>query len=71
MPDPTVLHSLRQAVAALGDNSSLVIVRCPTELKQHVDVWGDPGSSVALMRAIKAKLDPRGTLNPGRYVGSI
>jgi hypothetical protein len=26
---------------------------------------------VHLMRAIKAKLDPRSTLNPGRYVGGL
>jgi glycolate oxidase FAD binding subunit len=36
-----------------------------------LDVWGDPGSSVVLMRALKAKLDPKNTLNPGRYVGGI
>jgi glycolate oxidase FAD binding subunit len=55
----------------LGDNASLVIQRCPNELKGEIDVWGDPGSSVALMRTLKAKLDPRNTLNPGRYVGGI
>jgi glycolate oxidase FAD binding subunit len=46
-------------------------MRCPTALKQQIDVWGELGSSVGLMRAIKAKLDPRDTLNPGRYVGGI
>jgi glycolate oxidase FAD binding subunit len=66
-----VLTQTRQVVAALGDNASLVIQRCPTELKRALDVWGDPGSSVALMRALKHKLDPNNTLNPGRYVGGI
>jgi len=69
--DSTVLRELRAEVAALGANASLVIQRCPTSLKRAVDVWGDPGSSVALMRALKAKLDPNNTLNPGRYVGGI
>jgi len=69
--DSTVLRDLRAEVAALGANASLVIQRCPTSLKRAVDVWGDPGSSVALMRALKAKLDPNNTLNPGRYVGGI
>ena len=69
--DASVLAALRAAVRGLGSNASLVIMRCPTELKQQIDVWGEPGSSVGLMRAIKAKLDPRGTLNPGRYVGGI
>ncbi len=71
VPDASVLQALRAAVQQPGSNASLVIQRCPSELKQHIDVWGDPGSSVALMRAIKATLDPRATLNPGRYVGGI
>lgn len=69
--DAAVLRDLRTDVAALGANASLVIQRCPIELKRAVDVWGDPGSSIALMRALKAKLDPNHTLNPGRYVGGI
>src|SRR5712691_8617246 len=69
--DSAVLRDIRSDVAALGANASLVIQRCPVELKRALDVWGDPGSSVALMRALKAKLDPNNTLNPGRYVGGI
>ena len=68
---PAVLAAARADVAALGANASLVIERCPTALKRSIDVWGDPGASVGLMRALKAKLDPRNTLNPGRYVGGI
>jgi len=67
--DAALVVRLREQVRALGDNASLVVQRCPAELA--VDRWGDPGSSLALMRAIKAKLDPRNTLNPGRYVGGI
>jgi glycolate oxidase FAD binding subunit len=66
-----VFEELRREVATLGANASLVVQRCPPALKHGFDVWGDPGSSVSLMRALKAKLDPRGTLNPGRYVGGI
>lgn len=62
---------LRSALRTLGDNASLVVERCPAELKQDLDVWGDPGDGLPLMRAIKAKLDPHSTLNPGRYVGGI
>jgi glycolate oxidase FAD binding subunit len=69
--ESTVLRDVRTEVAALGANASLVIQRCPVELKRAVDVWGDPGSSIGLMRALKAKLDPNNTLNPGRYVGGI
>jgi glycolate oxidase FAD binding subunit len=70
-PTAELLTSLRREVGGLGNNASLVIERCPTPLKQSVDVWGDPGPSVSLMRAVKARLDPRSTLNPGRYVGGI
>ncbi len=66
-----VLMEVRREVGALGANASLVVQRCPTVLKRAFDVWGDPGSSLGLMRALKAKLDPHNTLNPGRYVGGI
>jgi len=65
------LVELRRRVAQVGTNASLVLQRCPVELKQHLDVWGDVGASLSLMRALKDKLDPRGTLNPGRYVGRL
>jgi len=66
-----VLLEARREIGALGSNASLVVQRCPTELKRSLDVWGDPGSSLPLMRALKSKLDPHNTLNPGRYVGGI
>ena len=69
--DATLLRTLRQRVAGLGENASLVIVACPTPLKSEIDVWGEPTASIALMRAIKTKLDPKRTLNPGRYLGGI
>lgn len=69
--DAQVLLEARREVGALGSNASLVIQRCPTALKGVLDVWGDPGSSLPLMRALKQKLDPHNTLNPGRYVGGI
>jgi len=69
--DASALVALRTEVRGLGSNAALVIVRCPTALKSSVEVWGDPGPSLALMRAITAKLDPHNTLNPGRYVGGI
>ncbi len=50
---------------------SLVVERCPAHLKSPVDVWGDVGDAIGIMRRIKAKLDPAGILNPGRFVGGI
>ena len=69
--DASVLEKGRRDIAGLGANSSLVIERAPTVLKQSIDVWGDQGASVGLMRRLKDKLDPKHTLNPGRYVGGI
>jgi glycolate oxidase FAD binding subunit len=71
LPRVETLQAVRAEVQALGSNASLVIERCPPALKTSIDVWGEPGSSVSLMRAIKAKLDPNNTLNPGRYVGGL
>jgi len=35
------------------------------------DAWGNPGDALPLMRAVKSRLDPQNTLNPGRFVGGI
>jgi len=47
-----------------------VVERCPPGLKEGIDVWGE-AASVELMRRVKAKLDPKGILSPGRFVGGI
>jgi glycolate oxidase FAD binding subunit len=70
-PAASVLAALRQAIVRLGGNAALVVERCPVATKAELDVWGDVGTSLALMRALKTALDPNGTLNPGRYVGGI
>jgi glycolate oxidase FAD binding subunit len=49
---------------------ALVVLRRPQEL-HSIDAWGNPGDGVSLMRAVKHQLDPRNTLNPGRFVGGI
>lgn len=53
-----------------GKGGSLVILRRPKEL-DSVDAWGNAGDAVGLMRAVKEQLDPKRTLNPGRFVGGI
>jgi glycolate oxidase FAD binding subunit len=70
-PPSDLIGSLRREISALGSNASLIVQRCPAVLKRTIDVWGDPGSSIHLMRSLKTQLDPRNTLNPGRYVGGI
>ena len=63
------LTNLRDAAANVGGN--LIVESAPTALKRQIDVWGPVGRSFELMKAIKAKLDPIGLLNPGRFVGGI
>jgi glycolate oxidase FAD binding subunit len=48
------------------DGGSLVILG-----KTNLDAWGSPGDAWPLMRAVKEQFDPKGTLNPGRFVGGI
>ena len=70
------LGGLREAVLDLRSNlessaGALAILKCPSELKNGIDVWGIAGDALPLMKSIKAQFDPAGVLNPGRFVGSI
>jgi glycolate oxidase FAD binding subunit len=56
---------------ARGESGSVVVEACPTEAKRDLDVWGDPGNAFSVMQALKRNLDPKGTLNPGRFVGRL
>ena len=50
---------------------SYVIEKCPLNVKHDMDVFSDVGTSIDLMRRIKAEYDPTNTLNPGRFAGKI
>jgi glycolate dehydrogenase FAD-binding subunit len=65
----TMLKELR-ALAAAGQGR-VVVVRCPAGWKDPRFVWDAPRGDVALMRAVKEKLDPRRLFNPGRFVDGI
>jgi glycolate oxidase FAD binding subunit len=49
---------------------SLVLLNRPAELRP-MDAWGTPGDTLPLLQAVKNRLDPKSTLNPGRFVGGI
>jgi glycolate oxidase FAD binding subunit len=59
------MKGLRAAIE--GSGGSLVIMRDAGGL----DAWGTAGDTLPLMRALKQQFDPRGVLNPGRFVGGI
>jgi glycolate oxidase FAD binding subunit len=62
---PGGMKGLRAAIERSG--GSLVILRDAGEL----DAWGTAGDTLPLMHALKEQFDPRGILNPGRFVGGI
>lgn len=63
------LQDLRAVCQKLG--GSLVVEECPRVLKEHLEVWGDVGKSLAIMQRLKAAMDPHNVMNPGRFVGGI
>ncbi len=48
-----------------------VLEWAPLAVKSEAAVWDDPGPAGRLMQRIKAQLDPRNLLNPGRFVAGI
>jgi glycolate dehydrogenase FAD-binding subunit len=50
---------------------SLIVERCPVDLKRLISVWGEPGSDFYLMQRLKLQFDPKGTFVRGRFVGGL
>ena len=59
-----LVRALRPRIEARG--GSLVVERAVPAVKQAVDVWGDVGPGLGLMRGVKAALDPAGVFSLGR-----
>ena len=62
------LHALRKELESQG--GSLAALHLP-EKAAAFDTWGNAGDALPLMKAVKRQLDPKSTLNPGRFVGGI
>src|SRR6266550_481516 len=50
---------------------SLVVERCPSDLKRRISVWGEPDQNFFLMQRIKQQFDSKGTFVKGRFVGGL
>ncbi len=72
-PEPgavaAVLGEWREMARAGGGSATLEWA--PLAVKSQVPVWDDPGAARRIMQRIKAQLDPKGILNPGRFVAGI
>jgi glycolate oxidase FAD binding subunit len=61
----------RLRTRAVQDGGNLILPRCPTAWKADLRVWGEPRLDWALAERVKHALDPRGVMNPGRFIGTI
>jgi glycolate oxidase FAD binding subunit len=64
-----VLSGLRAHCVSVGGH--MVVEKVRSEVKNGFDVWGYEAAALEIMRSIKQEFDPRGLLNPGRFVGGI
>lgn len=60
------LQTLRTALEARG--GYVVVEYAPAPFNRSLDLWGTAPPTLALMRSLKQKWDPRDILNRGRYL---
>ena len=63
--------TLPASIKRLREAYQVIIERGPSELKAEVDVWGEAGSSIELMKKIKQQFDPRAMMSMGRFAGGL
>ena len=64
-----IVRRVRERVRSF--QGTVVVQKCPTALKDRVDVWGAEPSGIGVMRRLKAQYDPNNIMNPGRFVGRL
>jgi FAD/FMN-containing dehydrogenase len=57
--------------AAERGRGSWRVEAAPLAVKRGLDVFGEPGPRLSLLRRLKAEYDPRSVLNPGRFAGGL
>jgi len=61
----SAINALRRS---LPRDASAVVTRCPAALKSQIDVWGASPTHLESMAAVKRSLNPKDTLNRGRFL---
>jgi len=71
--DPEILRQVlsRLRTHCVSAGGHMVVEKVRPEVKNGFDVWGYEAPALEIMRRIKQEFDPRGLLNPGRFVGGI
>lgn len=67
------LLSLAKEFSSVAERNGghLVVESSPPVFKKGIDVWGGQRGDYEIMRRLKREIDPKGILNPGRFVGGI
>ena len=67
--DRLLLGSVARNVLTHFGGSVLIMREAPPAFKERVEAWGPIGSRLEVTRRVKEKFDPRGGMNPGRFLG--
>jgi glycolate dehydrogenase FAD-binding subunit len=72
-PDEPALIGVAEAARAAARRQSgwAVFESMPAELRGRLDPWGFDAPALAIMRRVKAALDPGALFSPGRFVGAV
>jgi glycolate oxidase FAD binding subunit len=71
-PGGDLVAAIRRLRAEVGERYGTVQVEdAPLAVKEQVDVLGEPGDSLTIMRRLKQQLDPNGVMSPGRFLGRL
>lgn len=62
---------IRGYVTRRYPGGSVVVLRAPAGVKRAAEVWGGAGDRETLIRRVKERFDPRGTMSPGRFIGGM
>ncbi|MBA2442956.1 MAG: FAD-binding oxidoreductase [Rubrobacter sp.] len=65
------VEEVRGAVLRGYPGGSVVVHEAPLAVKQRVEAWGPAGDKGPLIRRVKERFDPGGTMNPGRFIGGL